>query len=112
MKRVFYVHVCDNVWYNHAFVISDELQRKLWQIYISSGNVSFLPFIDNMDTPIHNIYMNIAIRDDLKWYSISEPIQSHGNEISQEAFKQKRDIKSPIPEDLLQTSKEQIILVL
>ena len=60
-----------------------------------------------MDIAIHNIYMNIAIRDDLKWYSTSKPIQSHGNEISQEALKQTRDIKSPIPEGMLQTSEDQ-----
>ena len=68
-------------------------------------NFTFLPFIDNMDISVHSLCMNIAIRDDLKLYSTLKHIQCYRSEIDQETFKQVRDIKSPIPEDMLLTSE-------
>ena len=88
----------------NCFLLPDELQRKLWQMHFHSSDFTFLPFINNMDVSLHTIYMSIAIRDDLKFYSTSKHIQSDGNETDQEAFTQTSEIKSEIHEDVLQTS--------
>ena len=74
---------------------------------IHSSDFTFLPFIHNMDVPFHKVYMNIAIRNDLKSYSTSKHIQSNENETDQETFKQKGKIKSQIHEGTPQSSVTQ-----
>ena len=74
---------------------------------IPSSDFTYLPFIHNMDVPFHKVYMNIAIRDDLKSYSTSKHIQSDENETDHETFKQKGKIKSQIHEDISQSSVAQ-----